>query len=278
MCKICKTCNESNFGVIIKRIEERAARMVNDQIIEYFEGSEEVREEMSINYCFTCSKEIAEDDLIEESICKICKGKNEHVNKNGLCIKCAKEVAKLSEASKEDLILMLIKQNKKNAYDQLEIPESYVQGEENEREVKNKREKNNEILVKNNRKSDTIKRGDKSIQNVGEQKVEIDMGKNVLLRRKKGCKYNDKIIRSKKENNCKGNKDAASTLQENMEKAIIENKEEVKDVAIIEDIKEDINIYNINKEKVYSEVVDNTLMEIEEIINGMSNKDYLANT
>lgn len=111
MCKICKTCKKSDFGVIRRKTEEKAARLINGEISEYFDGSYEVHEELLYNYCFTCSKEITEDDLEEVNKCRICKKEVSHINANGVCEECARKAEKLSNVSKEDLILMLLKQS-----------------------------------------------------------------------------------------------------------------------------------------------------------------------
>lgn len=303
MCKICKTCSQSNFGVTLKKTEERAARMVNGKITEYFEGSEEIQEEILINYCFTCSKEITKDDLIEMHICKICKSKVEQVNKNGVCTKCAEEVDKLSEASREDLILMLLKQNKKISSKSSKPSKLFEPAEENkianENKIsnENKEEKNKEKLVKSGKKSDTIKTAYKLTKNIDVSQVEIDSNEKVSSMRKRKSKSNDKINISKKENKDE-NKEVALISQENMDKATNDNKEKVKSVPIIKsvnnksldyvtdnvsstikdindmvialDIKEDIDIYNINTDIADKDVVYNTLMEIEDIMNNIS--------
>lgn len=276
MCKICKICGKSNFGVTLKKAEERAARMVNGKITEYFEGSEELQEEISINYCFTCGRKIVEDDLIENHICKVCKSSVNQVNEKGVCIQCAEEVDNLSKASREDLILMILKQNKK------------ISSKEDEMEIENK-----ENLVKKIKKSDIIKKDYKTTKDSDNLKVEIDSEKKVSSKRKVECKLNDKISNRKK-----GNKEIASISQENIDKAINDNKEKIKsapkiksadsksldyvtdkvgshiedvlDMFIIEDIKEDADINNIKTEIADADVVHNTLMEIEDIMNNMS--------
>ena len=111
MCKICKTCKRSDFGVIRRKTEEKAARLINGEISEYFDGSYESHEELLYNYCFTCSKEITEDDLEEINKCSICKKEVSHINANGVCEECARKAEKLSNVRKEDLILMLLKQS-----------------------------------------------------------------------------------------------------------------------------------------------------------------------
>lgn len=299
MCKICKTCNQSNFGVIVKKTEERAGRMLNGEITEYFEGSEETQEKILINYCFTCGREITENELSQIYVCKACKSEVEQINENGVCMDCAKEVDKLSEASREELILMILKQNKKITGKLPILPElhkSFQSAEVNKEKLENKEDKNKEKLVKNNKKSDTIKKRSRVARNIDCSKVEIDTGKKVSSRRKKKCEAIDNTNYIKKEK-----KEAALTSQENMDKAINDNKgkikavpriksvdsksseyvadkvsggiQEVKDIAIDLNIKDNINIYNENIETIDSDIVHKTLMEIEDIMNDVNNKN-----
>lgn len=284
MCKICKTCSKSNFGVTIKKAAERAARMVDGKITEYFEDSKEAQEEVLINYCFTCSKEITEEDLIEIHECKVCKRNVEHVNKDGVCTQCEEEVDKLSQASREDLILMILKQNK-------QIETEAVKILDETKKVENKREKNKEKLVKNSKKDDTMKIGYRAIKSLDAQIVEIDNKKKPSSRRKVQSKNNEKSNDAKKE------KETSLISQENMDKAIKDNKEKVKsipnikiienqsldyvtdknsnhiedikDLFVVEDIKEDILINKQNNE-IADDVIHNTLMEIENIMSSIS--------
>lgn len=299
MCKICKTCNQSNFGVIVKKTEERAGRMLNGEITEYFEGSEETQEKILINYCFTCGREITENELSQIYVCKACKSEVEQINENGVCRDCAKEADKLSEASREELILMILKQNKKIT-DKLpilpELHKSFQSAEVNEEKLENKEDKNKEKLVKNSKKSDTIKKRSRVAKNIDCSKVEIDTEKRVSSRRKKKCESIDNTNDIKKEK-----KEAALTSQENMDKAINDNKgkikavpriksvdsksleyvadkvgndiQEAKDIAINLNIKDDIDIYNKKIETTNSDIVHKTLMEIEDIMNNVSNKN-----
>ncbi len=312
MCKICKTCGQSNFGVIVKRIEKKAAKMLDGKITEYFEEYEEIAEETEINYCFTCSREVAEEDLTEVHICKACKSEVYEVNENGICVECMKEAEKLAEISKEELILMILKQNKKIEDEQNKFLEASETGdsqkknkifEENQGELENKKEKIAEKLVKNNRKSDTIKKENKSANFCCKQEVEIDVKNRVFSKRKNGHKASNKaesiqekdegeVLNFEKniENAIKANKEKVKLAAEasslntkslnNVKKEvnnIFENDfigigNEVNDVAIIDDICEDMDISNINKEIAYKDVVNNTLMEIEDIIRSMDSQ------
>jgi len=290
MCKICKACGQSNFGVIVKKIEKRAAKIVNGKITEYFKGYEEVEEIREINYCFTCRKNVTEKDLSEVHICKACKREALEVNENGICLDCSKEAEKLIDISKEELILMILKQNKKveaepsdisNFNKSLELSEpeklidskellnsqelcksglhdgadkvtgSYEIVEENQKKNQSKKRKNEEKLVKNNKKSVTIEKEKKIAKPNDEQKVEIDIKKSMSSRKRNSI---NKSI-SKNE--------------------FIGISQEIDDVAVIGIVKNEMDILNIEKKAYYKEVVNNTLIEIEDIVKSMNSKNII---
>ncbi|AGF59648.1 ribosomal protein L37AE/L43A [Clostridium saccharoperbutylacetonicum] len=295
MCKICKACGQSNFGVIVKKIEKRAAKIVNGKITEYFKGYAEVEEIREINYCFTCRKNVTEEDLSEVHICKVCKREALEVNKNGICLECSKEAEKLIDISKEELILMILKQNKKvetelsdignfnesleiseekklidskesstsqelcklGVHDELDkVTESHEIVEENQKKAQSKKRKIEEKLVKNSRKSVTIEKENKIAKLNHEQKVEIDVEKNMSSRKKNRIKTNgtNKSI-SKNEG--------------------IGISQEVNDIAVVGTVKDEMDIFNIEKKAYYKEVVNSTLIEIEDIIKSMDNKNII---
>ncbi|MDF2884575.1 MAG: hypothetical protein K0R54_5142, partial [Clostridiaceae bacterium] len=284
MCKICKACGKSNFGVIVKKIEKRAAKIVNGKITEYFKGYAEVEEIREINYCFTCRKNVTEEDLREVHICKVCKREALEVNENGICLECSKEAEKLIDISKEELILMILKQNKKVEAEPVDIgsfnkdlelsePEKLINSkelltpqelcksgvhneadkvtesheivEENQKKAQSKKRKIEEKLVKNSRKSVTIEKENKIAKLNHEQKVEIDVEKNMSSRKKNRIKTNgtNKSI-SKNEG--------------------IGISQEVNDIAVVGTVKDEMDIFNIEKKAYYKEVVNSTLIEIED--------------
>ncbi|WP_238918175.1 hypothetical protein [Clostridium sp. YIM B02555] len=295
MCKICKACGQSNFGVIVKKIEKRAAKIVNGKITEYFKGYEEVEEIREINYCFTCRRNVTEEDLSEVHICKVCKREALEVNENGICLECSKEAEKLIDISKEELILMILKQNKKvetelsdidNFNEPLEISEekklidskesstsrelcksgvhdevdkvteSHEIVEENQKRTQSKKRKSEEKLVKNNRKSVTIEKEKKIAELNDEQKVEIDVEKNMSSRKKNRIKTNS----------------ANKSISKNEGNSI---SQEVNDIAVVGTVKDEMDIFNIEKKAYYKEVVNSTLIEIEDIIKSMDNKNII---
>ena len=113
MCKYCKTCGKSDFGYTRKRVTTviDAVRVVNGDIVEIFEGSEETNstEELTPNYCFTCNKEITAKDLVTTVSCPICGKKVDHLTDEGICEDCSEEAARLSKMSQNELILELLK-------------------------------------------------------------------------------------------------------------------------------------------------------------------------
>ena len=113
MCKYCKTCGKSDFGYTRKRVTTviDAVRVVNGDIVEIFEGSEETNstEELIPNYCFTCNKEITAKDLVTTVSCPICGKKVDHLTDEGICEDCSEEAARLSKMSQNELILELLK-------------------------------------------------------------------------------------------------------------------------------------------------------------------------
>ena len=113
MCKYCKTCGKSDFGYTRKRVTTiiDAVRVVNGDIAEIFEGSEETNtvEELTPNYCFTCNKEITAKDLVTTVSCPICGKKVDHLTDEGICDDCSEEAARLSKMSQNELILELLK-------------------------------------------------------------------------------------------------------------------------------------------------------------------------
>lgn len=295
MCKICKVCGQSNFGVIVKKIEKRAAKIVNGKITEYFKGYEEVEEIREINYCFTCRRNVTEEDLSEVHICNVCKRETLEVNENGICLECSKEAEKLIDISKEELILMILKQNKKvetelsdidNFNKSLElseekklidskgsstsqelcesvehdevdkVTESHEIVEENEKKDQSKKRKNEEKLVKNRKKSVTIEKEEKIAKLNHEQKVEIDVEKNMSSRKKNRVKTNS----------------ANKSISKNEDIGI---NQEVNDIAVVGTVKDEMDIFNIEKKAYYKEVVNSTLIEIEDIIKSMDNKNII---
>jgi hypothetical protein len=295
MCKICKVCGQSNFGVIVKKIEKRAAKIVNGKITEYFKGYEEVEEIREINYCFTCRRNVTEEDLSEVHICNVCKREALEVNENGICLECSKEAEKLIDISKEELILMILKQNKKvetelsdidNFNKSLEfseekklidskesstsqelcksvehneafkVTELHEIVEENEKKAQSKKRKNEEKLVNNSKKSVTIEKEKKIAKLNHEQKVEIDVEKNIHSRKKKRIKTNS----------------ANKSISKNEGIGI---RQEVNDIAVVGTVKDEMDIFNIEKKAYYKEVVNSTLIEIEDIIKSMDNKNII---
>lgn len=105
----CKHCKESNFGVILTEIKTGPVKMINGVIHEALEEPK-VERKIDINYCFTCKKEITEEDLMINEICPICNAEVDSLI-NGVCKECDKIKKNFSKMTKDDLILMLMKNN-----------------------------------------------------------------------------------------------------------------------------------------------------------------------
>lgn len=117
MCKRCKHCGESNLGVLITQVSTIAARKLNGEIVEFFKESEENSQTEKINYCFTCNKQITEEDLIETVKCSSCGKEVNSVDKDGLCEECAKvkheaeeEAKRIASMTQEELVAMIMAQ------------------------------------------------------------------------------------------------------------------------------------------------------------------------
>jgi predicted RNA-binding Zn-ribbon protein involved in translation (DUF1610 family) len=110
MCKKCKGCGKSNLGAIVTHIEKIAVRLVDGVVTEQFQDSYEESQTEEINYCFECGKEITEADLYEDVQCPICGKMVGGLTESGACQECTDEANKLASMSKEQLILMLMKQ------------------------------------------------------------------------------------------------------------------------------------------------------------------------
>lgn len=104
----CKHCNKSDFGVNMIIITKDPVRFLNgkpDKVL----GESEVIEEVEYCYCNICKKQITKDDLYEYIKCPVC---NREVDKivNGKCTTCDEVSKEMETISKEDLIIMLMRQ------------------------------------------------------------------------------------------------------------------------------------------------------------------------
>lgn len=115
MCKKCKGCGKSNIGAIVTHIETIAVRIVDGVVTEQFKESYEESQTTEINYCFECKKAITEADLFEEVECPVCGKMVGGLTESGACQECTDEANKLASMSKEQLILMLMKQTRGGA-------------------------------------------------------------------------------------------------------------------------------------------------------------------
>ena len=296
MYKICKTCKRSDFGVIRRKTEEKAARLINGEISEYFDGSYEVHEELLYNYCFTCSKEITEDDLEEINTCSICGKEVSDLNANSVCEECARKAEKLSNISKEDLILMLLKQSEEGLTKPVKLNQTVNEVEKvNESKDKTympdisaetkefnkdsnldsrlstlkaqnikKLEKNSKEKLKNNQKSDTIDSIKETQMKTDLHKVEIDNEKKSKL--KGSCRANNRSVTNKrkkpeeesyKESKIKKGKEDNIILQSSVAGNHIKNS---KDNTILKDVT-DNHIKNKKDNMILQDDTDNLINE-----------------
>lgn len=115
MCKKCKTCGESNLGVKIIETKAVAARTLNGEVVETYEESYEVSQVTEVTYCFTCKKDITENDLYETVKCASCGNEVESVTEEGLCPACAEtkrkaeeEANRIASLSHEELVALIM--------------------------------------------------------------------------------------------------------------------------------------------------------------------------
>lgn len=291
MYKICKTCKRSDFGVIRRKTEEKAARLINGEISEYFDGSYEVHEELLYTYCFTCSKEITEDDLEEINTCSICGKEVSDLNANSVCEECARKAEKLSNISKEDLILMLLKQSEEGLPKSVKLNQT-VKSEKLNKIIKSdvidelnefnkdsnlasrsstskaqnikKIEKSSKEKLKNNQKSDTIDSIKEAQMKTDLQKVEIDNEKKSKL--KGSCRANNRSATNKrkkpeeefyKESKIKKGKEDNMILQSSVAGNNIKNS---KDNTILKDVA-DNHIKNKKDNMILQDDTDNLINE-----------------
>lgn len=291
MYKICKTCKRSDFGVIRRKTEEKAARLINGEISEYFDGSYEVHEELLYTYCFTCSKEITEDDLEEINTCSICGKEVSDLNANSVCEECARKAEKLSNISKEDLILMLLKQSEEGLPKSVKLNQT-VKSEKLNKIIKSdvidelnefnkdsnldsrlstpkahnikKLEKNSKEKLKNNQKSDTIDSIKEAQIKTDLQKVEIDNEKKSKL--KGSSRANNRSATNKrkkpeeesyKESKIKKGKEDNIILQSSVAGNHIKNS---KDNTILKDVA-DNHIKNKKDNMILQDDTDNLINE-----------------
>ena len=106
----CKCCKKSNFGAILTETKVTPIMMSNGEPTKVLTDQEETTTNIAITYCMTCKKEInPETDLYELETCPVC-GKEVEELVDGLCHECAEQKKSLESMSKDDLLLMILKQ------------------------------------------------------------------------------------------------------------------------------------------------------------------------
>ena len=106
----CKCCKKSNFGAILTETKVTPIMMSNGEPVKVLTDQEDTTTNIAITYCMTCKKEInPETDLYELETCPVC-GKEVEELVDGLCHECAEQKKSLESMSKDDLLLMILKQ------------------------------------------------------------------------------------------------------------------------------------------------------------------------
>lgn len=149
--KKCKHCNCSEFGVILKETRTAPAIMSNDSVKKLLEDWAVTSQEIEINYCYGCEKNITKDDLISTEVCPLCNHEVDALTNNA-CSECNDKINSISSLLPNvpmAAIIALVNVNKNGEQSK----------EEEEVEVKdtNKSEVNKEEKVKKQRKR-TVKK------------------------------------------------------------------------------------------------------------------------
>lgn len=107
----CKCCKKSNFGAMLVETKSTPIMMSNGEPVKVLAEQETIETVVNITYCMTCKKDIdPEKDLYELETCQACGNEFDEVDANGLCAECAKKRKELDGMSKDDLLLLLLKQ------------------------------------------------------------------------------------------------------------------------------------------------------------------------
>lgn len=265
MCKYCKTCGKSDFGYTRKRMQtiSDAVRVVNGDIVEVFEDSEETTstEELVPNYCFTCNKEITEKDLVNDTICPVCGKKVDHLTDDGICDDCADEVAKLSKMSQNELILELLKQKNAGAT------------KTRKRKITSKAKETEKIEnnTQDNNKDNVLKEAENIVAN----KVEIDGNKTKAEEKVKVSKEpapvaEEEVKQAEQENEAKVAGAVSESANANVD-AKVDDKETLEDLNNVDKSTDSsIPANTVDSSVPEADIVDTTLDEINSILNDVS--------
>lgn len=254
MCKFCKTCGKSNFGATRIRKISDAVRLVNGIVEEVFDDSEEtLPEEYEINYCFECNKEITENDLVSEIKCPVCGKMVDNLTDEGICEECAEEASKLANMSKEEIVLMYLKQQKEGAAGGKKKTSKKKTSSKPKNDVKNDEEP---------KKDDIINKADKIVAN---SKVELDSKKTDDKEKKKlsnePAEVKEEEVEQAKNNQIENLKDVPPAESVSPEKV-----EEVQEKDVKETIENAVpQNNNADIPSIEVEQVDNTISPIDEI-------------
>ena len=139
----CKCCKKSNFGAILTETKATPIMMSNGEPTKVLTDQEETTTNIAITYCMTCKKEInPETDLYELETCPVC-GKEVEELVDGLCHECAEQKKSLESMSKDDLLLMILKQQM--ASGKVSVGKKSKNNNDNAQEGANKQKENKNV-------------------------------------------------------------------------------------------------------------------------------------
>lgn len=164
----CKHCKTSDLGAVVTEVKKTPIKLVNGEPVGILGEPEIVSQDMEITYCFTCNKPITQDDLYENETCPIC-GKEVPELVEGACSECTEQKNKLLSMSREELILMMLKQQMAGA-----TPQAAATEEKSKPKVEPKKE---EKAKKTESKKNTKKEANdkNSIEQVAPSKENVEM-------------------------------------------------------------------------------------------------------
>lgn len=104
----CKHCKGTEFGLTVVETKVSGYKAINGEVVSQI-GEPQVKTETKVTYCFGCNKEIVEGvDTYENETCTVCGIESEEV-KDGKCPECDSKVKALARMTKEELIIMMMK-------------------------------------------------------------------------------------------------------------------------------------------------------------------------
>lgn len=104
----CKHCRGTEFGVTLTEVKTTPVKMKDGEAVGML-AEPQIEQSYEVNFCFTCNQNITEADLIENETCPVCDAIVPELV-DGACPDCTAQKKKLLNMTKEELILMMMKQ------------------------------------------------------------------------------------------------------------------------------------------------------------------------